>query len=187
MKTIKLSVVIALCLFVSKVHAQSYTTQTVTFGLTAHALVGVDANTLDFSFAAPTIAGNSLGQSADASTHLYYSFLPSSPISGNSNGAKVKVNFIGIPSGMSVSLIVDDAAISNLSASTFGTLGTTATGFASGVTLTNATTDIIEGIGSSYTGTSYYDLTYSASIDNYSTLSTTSNGPTPTIQYTITQ
>ena len=188
MKTIKLSVVLALCLFTPKTYAQQHTSQTVTFGLTSHALVGVNVSTLDFTFAAPTVAGDGLGtQSVDASTQLYYSFLPSSPINGNSNGAKVKVNFIGIPSGMSVALTVDGTSCAALSSTVFGDLGTVVSGFTTGATLSTGATDIIEGIGSSYTGTSYYDLTYSATIDDYSNLSSTFNGPTPVIQYTITQ
>ena len=168
--------------------AQQYTSQNVTFGVTAHSLVGVNTNTLNFSFAAPTVAGDGLGaQNATASTHLYYSFLPSSPINGNSNGAKVKVNFIGIPSGMQVALTVDGSMCANLSSTVFGDLGTVASGFSTGATLGNGATDIITGIGSSYTGTSYYDLTYSATIDDYSNLSSTFNGTTPVIQYTITQ
>ena len=168
--------------------AQQYTSQTVTFGVSSHSLVGVNSNTLAFSFASPNAAGNGLvSQSAQASTNLYYSFMPSSPVNGASNGAKIMVNFTGIPAGMSVSLQVDDNLISNLSPTIYGDLGNVVGGFSTGASLGSGASDIINGIGASYTGTNYYVLTYEASISDYSDLSANPTGATPTIQYTITQ
>jgi len=178
-----------MALFIGSVAmAQQYTSQTVTFGVSSHALVGVNTNTLAFSFASPNAAGNGLvAQSAQASTNLYYSFMPSSPVNGATNGAKIKVNFTGIPSGMSISLQVDDNLITNLSPTIHGDLGNVVGGFSTGASLGSGATDIINGIGASYTGTNYYVLTYEASISDYSDLSSNPTGATPTIQYTITQ
>ena len=168
--------------------AQQYTSQTVTFGVSSHSLVGVNSNTLAFSFASPNAAGNGLvSQSAQASTNLYYSFMPSSPVNGATNGAKIMVNFTGIPAGMSVSLQVDDNLISNLSPTIHGDLGNVVGGFSTGASIGSGASDIINGIGASYTGTNYYVLTYEASISDYSDLSANPTGATPTIQYTITQ
>jgi len=185
----KLILAIALgVMIVPSLSAQQYTSQTVSFGITNHALVGVNSPTLAFSFVAPTSAGNGLvAQTASASTNLYYSFMPASPVNGASNGAKIKVNFTGIPQGITVSLAVDDNMVSSLPSAAYGDIGSVVTGFQTGQTLGTGAVDIINAIGPSYTGTNYYVLTYTADIDDYTSLSSNPNGATPTITYTITQ
>lgn len=190
-KIMKPTKIIASILFVfgcMTMNGQQYDQQTVTFGIASHSLVGVNTPTLAFSFVAPTSAGNGLvAQTASASTNLYYSFMPSTPVNGASNGAKIKVNFINIPSGISVDLTVDDQNISSLPSATYGDLGNVVSGFQTGQTIGTGAVDIINGIGASYTGTNYYILTYTATIDDYTDLSSSPNGGTPTIMYTITQ
>ena len=158
--------------------------QNVNFGIATHSLVNVDASTLTFAFTAPTVAGDGLSSSATASTNLKYSYMPNTPVNGN-NGADIKVHFQNVPNGLAVKLTVDASAVSSLSAATYGKIGTVTGSFASGVTLGNGQTAIIENIGASYTGSNAYGLTYEATISNYEQLAANPTGGTPIITYTI--
>ena len=171
-------------------YGQSNTSQTVDFGINSHSLVGVDASSLAFDFGTPTTAGFGYSTtSAAATTNLYYSYMPSG--NGNNNTAVVKVQFTNIPQGIDVVLTVDNSGVSSLSSSSYGSIGTVVSGFetsGSGTSVGSSPSSIIENIGASYTGTAYYTLSYTASINDYSDLQqTTSNGANaPTITYTIT-
>jgi hypothetical protein len=171
-------------------YGQSYDQQTVDFGITSHSLVGVDANSLTFNFGTPTSAGDGYSlTSTAASTNLYYSYMPTG--NGNNNTAVVKVQFTNIPLGVDVVLTVDNSGVASLSSTTYGTVGTVVSGFettGSGTAVGSSPSSIIENIGASYTGTAYYTLSYTASVNDYSVLEqTSSNGANaPTITYTIT-
>ncbi|HAW21292.1 MAG TPA: hypothetical protein DCX14_14015 [Flavobacteriales bacterium] len=171
-------------------YGQSYDQQTVDFGISTHSLVGVDANSLTFNFGTPTSAGDGYSlTSAAASTNLYYSYMPTG--NGNNNTAVVKVQFTNIPQGVDVVLTVDNSGVSSLSSTTYGSVGTVVSGFettGSGTAVGSSPSSIIENIGASYTGTAYYTLSYTASVNDYSSLEqTSSNGANaPTITYTIT-
>ena len=171
-------------------YGQSYDQQTVDFGISSHSLVGVDANSLTFNFGTPTSAGDGYSlSSAAASTNLYYSYMPTG--NGNNNTAVVKVQFTNIPQGVDVVLTVDNSGVSSLSSTTYGSVGTVVSGFettGSGTAVGSSPSSIIENIGASYTGTAYYTLSYTASVNDYSSLEqTSSNGANaPTITYTIT-
>jgi len=171
-------------------YGQSYDQQTVDFGISTHSLVGVDANSLTFNFGTPTSAGDGYSlSSAAASTNLYYSYMPTG--NGNNNTAVVKVQFTNIPQGVDVVLTVDNSGVSSLSSTTYGSVGTVVSGFettGSGTAVGSSPSSIIEDIGASYTGTAYYTLSYTASVNDYSSLEqTSSNGANaPTITYTIT-
>ena len=171
-------------------YGQSYDQQTVDFGISSHSLVGVDANSLTFNFGTPTSAGDGYSlTSAAASTNLYYSYMPTG--NGNNNTAVVKVQFTNIPQGVDVVLTVDNSGVSSLSSTTYGSVGTVVSGFettGSGTAVGSSPSSIIENIGASYTGTAYYTLSYTASVNDYSSLEpTSSNGANaPTITYTIT-
>jgi len=171
-------------------YGQSYDQQTVDFGISTHSLVGVDANSLTFNFGTPTSAGDGYSlSSAAASTNLYYSYMPTG--NGNNNTAVVKVQFTNIPQGVDVVLTVDNSGVSSLSSTTYGSVGTVVSGFettGSGTAVGSSPSSIIENIGASYTGTAYYTLSYTASVNDYSSLEqTSSNGANaPTITYTIT-
>ena len=171
-------------------YGQSYDQQTVGFGISSHSLVGVDANSLTFNFGTPTSAGDGYSlTSAAASTNLYYSYMPTG--NGNNNTAVVKVQFTNIPQGVDVVLTVDNSGVSSLSSTTYGSVGTVVSGFettGSGTAVGSSPSSIIENIGASYTGTAYYTLSYTASVNDYSSLEpTSSNGANaPTITYTIT-
>ena len=171
-------------------YGQSYDQQTVDFGITSHSLVGVDANSLTFNFGTPTSAGDGYSlTSTAASTNLYYSYMPTG--NGNNNTAVVKVQFTNIPLGVDVVLTVDNSGVASLSSTTYGSVGTVVSGFettGSGTAVGSSPSSIIENIGASYTGTAYYTLSYTASVNDYSVLEqTSSNGANaPTITYTIT-
>jgi len=171
-------------------YGQSYDQQTVDFGISTHSLVGVDANSLTFNFGTPTSAGDGYSlTSAAASTNLYYSYMPTG--NGNNNTAVVKVQFTNIPQGVDVVLTVDNSGVSSLSSTTYGSVGTVVSGFettGSGTAVGSSPSSIIENIGASYTGTAYYTLSYTASVNDYSSLEQTSNNGAnaPTITYTIT-
>ena len=171
-------------------YGQSYDQQTVDFGISTHSLVGVDANSLTFNFGTPTSAGDGYSlSSAAASTNLYYSYMPTG--NGNNNTAVVKVQFTNIPQGVDVVLTVNNSGVSSLSSTTYGSVGTVVSGFettGSGTAVGSSPSSIIENIGASYTGTAYYTLSYTASVNDYSSLEpTSSNGANaPTITYTIT-
>ena len=171
-------------------YSQTYDQQTVLFGISSHSLVGVDANSLTFNFGTPTSAGDGYSlTSAAASTNLYYSYMPTG--NGNNNTAVVKVQFTNIPQGVDVVLTVDNSGVSSLSSTTYGSVGTVVSGFettGSGTAVGSSPSSIIENIGASYTGTAYYTLSYTASVNDYSSLEqTSSNGANaPTITYTIT-
>ena len=171
-------------------YGQSYDQQTVDFGISTHSLVGVDANSLTFNFGTPTSAGDGYSlSSAAASTNLYYSYMPTG--NGNNNTAVVKVQFTNIPQGVDVVLTVDNSGVSSLSSTTYGSVGTVVSGFettGSGTAVGSSPSSIIENIGASYTGTAYYTLSYTASVNDYSSLEQTSNNGAnaPTITYTIT-
>ena len=171
-------------------YGQTYDQQTVLFGISSHSLVGVDANSLTFNFGTPTSAGDGYSlSSAAASTNLYYSYMPTG--NGNNNTAVVKVQFTNIPQGVDVVLTVNNSGVSSLSSTTYGSVGTVVSGFettGSGTAVGSSPSSIIENIGASYTGTAYYTLSYTASVNDYSSLEpTSSNGANaPTITYTIT-
>jgi hypothetical protein len=171
-------------------YGQTYTSQTVDFGITPHSMVGVDANSLTFSFGSVNAAGGGFQASstASATTKLYYSYMPTN--SGNSS-KKIKVQFQGIPQGLAVALTVDNSNLPTGQTSTYGTFGTVATGYettGSGGAVGSSPATIINISGASYTDQAFYLLSYTASITNYSLLQQTINNGAnqPTISYTIT-
>ena len=182
----------------SSLHAQDSGIETQAMGIqiNAHALVDVVSDDIVFDFTAdgPTEAGDGLvlGSNRNKTTFLNYSLMQSH--SGADDGT-ISVKIAGLQPGLTMSLLIDNAAVGGLSAAQYGVLGQVTPPFDATnpvnapVALTATDQVIIDNIGSSYTGEgagSGYEMRYSLAITNYALLDADNgNQDLGTITYTI--
>lgn len=140
-------------------------------------LEATSGTTVNLAFGAPTEPGDPVTSTAtNNSLWLNYSFIKGS----SSQLAKIEASLSILVPGYSITLLANEA-----SATGGGTKGSSATG--AGTILGLANTEIITGIGSSYTGdgvSNGHQLTYSATLGTYADLIASTTTPV-TVTYTI--
>lgn len=197
---------LGVCAVAFGAQAQSHSSteeQTIAVKISEHALVAVTDVDLEFDFSSqtPTTAGAAfeLGNSNSQTAYLHYSMMLSD---GGTDNATISASISGLQEGLELSLLVNDIPSNGTShngtvgtvTSDFDATGNNGNGQGSGNANSNnvlsaTAATIIDGIGTSYTGTGNTDgfkITYTLAIEDYSDLDAeTLTGNVGTITYTI--